>query len=128
VHDRTVIISVVYVEGCAHVALVRSRITEALRYTGRAARVREQAVTLDEDWARARLFGSPTILVDRRDPFPGGIASYACRRYTTDDGPQGAPSVAQLVEAIRQQDDLHDVDMEGEKPCPCERLSHAPEP
>jgi len=44
---------------------------------------------------------SPTILVNGRDSFPGGVEGPACRMYVTDAGVEGAPSVAQLVAAIQ---------------------------
>ncbi|WP_259487911.1 thioredoxin family protein [Herbiconiux gentiana] len=47
--------------------------------------------------------GSPTILLDGVDAFPSGgrTSELACRVYRSDSGFAGAPSVAQLIEAIR---------------------------
>ena len=47
--------------------------------------------------------GSPTVLVNGRDPFaesdvPGGLS---CRVFGTEAGPAGAPTVEQLVEVLR---------------------------
>lgn len=46
--------------------------------------------------------GSPTILVDGRDPFAQGDdpVGLACRIYQTSDGPAGAPTVQQLREVL----------------------------
>ena len=46
--------------------------------------------------------GSPTILVDGRDPFggdhrPGGLS---CRIYQTPDGPAGSPTLRQLRDVL----------------------------
>jgi len=48
--------------------------------------------------------GSPTILVDGVDLFPteGRTDDLACRIYRTETGFAGVPTVAQLVEAIRE--------------------------
>lgn len=57
------------------------------------------AVTED---APADFPGSPTILVDGRDPFPTAVpAGPTCRRYETEAGPDGAPSIAQLVTILK---------------------------
>ncbi len=53
--------------------------------------------------ARAWSFhGSLSILVDGVDPFaePGAGVGLSCRLYATPSGPDGAPTVSQLVEAL----------------------------
>jgi len=46
--------------------------------------------------------GSPTILVDGRDPFAMGNEpiGLSCRIYQTDDGTAGSPTLAQLGVAL----------------------------
>lgn len=46
--------------------------------------------------------GSPTILVDGRDPFAEGDepAGLSCRLYQTPEGQAGAPTVEQLREVF----------------------------
>lgn len=46
--------------------------------------------------------GSPTILIDGRDPFAVEDApvGFSCRVYLTDVGYEGSPSVAQLREVL----------------------------
>lgn len=46
--------------------------------------------------------GSPTVLVDGRDPFARGgePVAMACRVFRTPDGLAGSPTVEQLVEAL----------------------------
>ena len=47
--------------------------------------------------------GSPTVLVDGVDPFgdDAGAVGLSCRLYRTDAGLVGAPTVDQLVSALR---------------------------
>ncbi len=51
--------------------------------------------------------GSPTILLDGVDPFADEhtAVGLTCRRFMTDDGVSGAPSVAQFVAALRERSD-----------------------
>lgn len=51
---------------------------------------------------RCGFTGSPTVLIDGRDPFaePGRPTGLACRLYRTGDGLSGASSVAQLRQAF----------------------------
>jgi hypothetical protein len=46
--------------------------------------------------------GSPTVLVDGRDPFADGDepVGLSCRIYQTPNGPAGAPTTAQLRDAL----------------------------
>lgn len=42
--------------------------------------------------------GSPTVLIDGRDPFATGetVTGLACRVYETQEGPGGTPTIAEL--------------------------------
>ncbi|MEV6120207.1 hypothetical protein AB0M23_06725 [Streptomyces sp. NPDC052077] len=53
---------------------------------------------------RSAFAGSPTILIDGRDPFaePGTTPSLSCRIYRTPQGPAGAPGPDQLRRALRE--------------------------
>jgi hypothetical protein len=48
--------------------------------------------------------GSPTVLVDGRDPFaePGRAAALACRLYPGESGPSGLPAPGPLRQALEQ--------------------------
>jgi hypothetical protein len=50
----------------------------------------------------AGMHGSPTILIDGRDPFaaPDATPSVSCRLYQSNDGLVGAPPVDELVVAL----------------------------
>jgi len=58
----------------------------------------------DDDAAALKFRGSPTILIDGRDPFPADTTQVglACRLYPTATGAQGAPTVDELAEVLRR--------------------------
>ena len=62
-----------YFEGCPHWQILHDRLREALRVEGMASvePILERVET-SEDAERLHFIGSPTILVDGRDPFAGG--------------------------------------------------------
>lgn len=97
-------IVVQYFEGCPHAQLASDRVREALRVVG----MPHEDIVLSRiegpEQADAVAFrGSPTILLDGADPFGDEDAAvgYACRVYVTEGGPDGAPSVPQLVQVLR---------------------------
>jgi hypothetical protein len=96
-------ITIVHVADCPHVVLARQRLDAALDRLGLTATIHQQLVTSEADAATAGLRGSPTILLDGHDPFDDGneATGLACRLYRTDGGPEGAPSISSLVEALR---------------------------
>jgi hypothetical protein len=56
-----------------------------------------ERVETAEDAERLRFIGSPTILVDGRDPFAGVAAPFGltCRVYRTPEGLAGSPTLDQ---------------------------------
>jgi hypothetical protein len=96
-------IEIVYFDGCPNWQLAHQRVLEALSATGRAdAEVRLHLVASPAEAQEAGMAGSPTILVDGRDPFPNASdAIWSCRLYQTDSGFEGAPSVEALLETLR---------------------------
>lgn len=68
----------------------------------RGLEVVHRQVTTPEEAETAQFRGSPTILVDGRDPFATGDDAFglSCRVYQTPDGPAGSPTTAQLEEAL----------------------------
>ena len=96
-------IELLYFTGCPNWAVAQERIHEALVAVGRSdSPVRLRAVETDEEAQALHFNGSPTILIDGRDPFPAPAGSYglSCRVYPTPDGLVGAPTVDQLVRAL----------------------------
>jgi hypothetical protein len=109
-------VKILYFTGCPNLATMADRVRIVLAELGRAdvavqAEDVHQASALSSAWA-----GSPTLLLDGRDPFaaagrpraaidgglnlvpsPGGDA---CRIYVTANGLEGAPSVDQLRTAL----------------------------
>lgn len=96
-------IDLLFVPRCPNRAIARQRLDRALARAGLAAVVREREVRSGEEASRLGMRGSPTLLIDGRDPFPGAAepATLSCRLYRGDAGLSGAPSVEQLVVALR---------------------------
>ena len=96
-------IELLYFVGCPNWAVAQERINEALVASGRSdSLVKLRAVETDEEARALHFSGSPTILIDGRDPFPAPADSYGltCRVYPTPDGLAGTPTVDQLVRAL----------------------------
>lgn len=96
-------VRVVYFDGCPSWQIAHQRLIEALTRVGRS----DTAVTLvrvgsDADARAAGFAGSPTILLDGRDLFPGAAIpdGLACRLYPTATGLAGSPTVEDLVIAL----------------------------
>ena len=93
----TMDVQVLYFDGCPNWELARARVAEALRASGRPAHVGVQLVETMEEAERTGFAGSPTILIDGEDRFPGaGQVAMACRLYGKDH----APSVAEIIDAL----------------------------
>lgn len=97
-------VSLLYFDGCPNWKVADERLREALASIGRGDTDVEYLRVSTPEEAEARQFrGSPTVLVNGRDPFldresPVGLS---CRVYRTPDGLTGSPTVEQLVEALR---------------------------
>lgn len=91
-----------YFGGCPNWQLLDARLHEAFDQIGEHPPVAHELVETPDDAARLEFRGSPTLLVDGEDPFAdqAGSVGLSCRIYRTESGPQGAPSVAQLVMAL----------------------------
>lgn len=94
--DRRPAVTVLYFDGCPSWRVA----VERLRALG--AEPDLQRVETAGDVRRLGFTGSPTILVDGRDPFASGDepVGMSCRMYRTPEGLAGAPSVAQLRDAL----------------------------
>jgi len=97
-------VKVLYFEDCPNWKVAAERLRGVLDATGIAEEVEVtyQTVETPEEAERVGFHGSPTILVDGRDPWAehGGPFGLSCRIYRTEHGPEGSPSVAQLTEAL----------------------------
>jgi hypothetical protein len=89
-----------YTDACPHVALARARLRAAMELTGCDGVLCDGLVSDAADADAIGFAGSPTILVDGRDPFVRGPAGLACRLYPGDDTLGATPSVEALVTAL----------------------------
>jgi hypothetical protein len=92
-----------YFDGCPNWRLAEARVREALAAIGASEiEITYERVETQEQAERLGFRGSPTLLVDGEDPFADQDApvGLACRIYGTEEGPRGAPSVAQLRAAL----------------------------
>ncbi len=95
-------ITIQFFDGCPHCELAERRLRQALADIGREdVQITQQRIDSPEDAHRLDFHGSPTFLVNGRDPFAGGEApaSLGCRVYQTEE--EGAPSVPQLRHVLR---------------------------
>lgn len=92
-------VTVLYFDGCPNWELARERAEEALRLVGASEAVEVQRVDTFEEAERFGFAGSPTILIDGEDRFPGaGQPAMACRLY----GNEHSPSVDAIVAAVKR--------------------------
>lgn len=96
-------VELLWFAGCPNWQETDERLRQALPLAGVDAEVVLVEVSTAEDADRLRFRGSPTVLVDGTDPFaeesdPVGLS---CRVFRTPEGLRGAPTVEQLVAALR---------------------------
>ena len=91
-------LTIQYFDGCPHWRLADQRVQKVLRGLGRDdIELERELIDSPEMAARVGFHGSPTILIDGRDPFLTGAEpiGMSCRTYPTDEGFQGAPTLDQ---------------------------------
>lgn len=98
---------VVTVPDCPNAPMLEARLAQALAETGATgvATITRPTVSDAEQAARWQMRGSPTLLIDGRDPFadPATPTSLACRMYRDEQGRlEGAPSVPALAAALHR--------------------------
>jgi hypothetical protein len=100
---RTMRVQLLYFDGCPHWTLMEERLREALSLSGIPQSIEHCLVETPEEADEYRFAGSPSILLNGRDPFTTSLSDVglSCRVYSTPDGAAGAPTVEQLVAAIR---------------------------
>lgn len=96
-------VQVLHIDACPNWVEAGARARRALDAAGLREVFVEYLLLGTEDEAAAVPFaGSPTILVDGEDLFPGErTRSLACRVYVTEGGLAGLPTKDQLEDAIR---------------------------
>jgi len=92
-----------YFDDCPGWRVADERLRTALDEVGAPVRVAYEVVDTSDQAESVGFQGSPTVLIDGRDPFwdPSLQVGLSCRLYDTGDGLEAAPSVAQLAEALR---------------------------
>lgn len=95
-------VTLLYFPGCPNWETAEANLRAALEEIGAGTAVHRRVVDTVEDAERLGFLGSPTVLIDGRDPFgePGATPGLSCRVYRTDAGLAGAPTVAQLRAAL----------------------------
>jgi hypothetical protein len=94
-----------YIAGCPGRALAETRLRAALHAVGAGdAEILLERVDTPADAERLVFHGSPAVMLDGRDAFadPADRVGLACRIYATEEGPQGAPTVRQLRDALER--------------------------
>lgn len=102
-HDWDVEVRLLYFDGCPHWSVAEERLRLALASMGSGGQAIERVlVETPEDAERLGFIGSPTVVVNGRDPFAKGgeQSALACRVYSTPQGPAGSPTIEQLVEVL----------------------------
>ena len=97
-------VRLLYLDDCPNWTELEERLREALDSCGVTVTIERCVVDTPEAADRYRFAGSPSILLDGRDPFPSvpGAIGLTCRLYATPYGPAGVPTLEQLVEAVRE--------------------------
>jgi hypothetical protein len=74
-----------------------------------AVRFSTRVIGTQQEAEQVGFVGSPTILIDGRDPFaePGRAAALACRVYPGEAGLSGVPALEPLRQALKQAADAH---------------------
>ncbi len=93
-------VELLYLDGCPNWKTADERLRELATECG--FELGRRTVTTPEEARKAGFRGSPTILIDGKDPFASGDEhfSLSCRVYRTPAGVAGAPSIDQLREAL----------------------------
>lgn len=93
-------VTLLYFDGCPSWHTTDRRLRELADEHG--FDVAHRKVETPEEAEELSFRGSPTVLVDGRDPFAQGDApvGLSCRIYQTPCGPAGSPTLDQLREVL----------------------------
>ena len=97
-------IEILHIDECPNWEEAGRRVKTALDATGHSTvEVEYRLLRSSEEAAEFPFAGSPTIILDGVDAFPGSRTSdLACRIYRTPTGFAGMPTVDQLVEVVNE--------------------------
>jgi len=93
-------VTLLYFDGCPNWQIADQRLRDLQSELDFTLEYRK--VETPEEAERTGFRGSPTLLVEGRDPFANGDepTGLACRVYETPDGTQGSPTVDQLRDTL----------------------------
>lgn len=106
-------VELLVVPNCPNEQITAARLRTALDLLGLTrTQVKSSVVTSQPEADRRGFSGSPTILLDGRDPFPdaGSQPALACRIYLTATAPAGVPTVDELRRVLERATDSGHVD------------------
>ena len=97
-------VQLLYSDDCPNWTVTEERLRHALQVVGVPVTIERYLVDTQEAADRLQFQGSPSILIDGRDPFrlASGSFGLTCRIYSTPDGPAGSPKLDQLVKAVTE--------------------------
>lgn len=89
-------ITLLYFDGCPNWRTTLGHLRSLERELDFSLRLRKVSTALEAE--KIGFVGSPTVLIDGRDPFPTDDVptGLACRVYETSEGPAGAPAIEEL--------------------------------
>jgi len=96
-------VSLLYFDGCPNWTVAYERLAAALVRSERSDVIIELVrIESEEQAIEADFAGSPTLLIDGDDPFPGDAprTGLSCRLYATPHGLDGSPTVEQLISSL----------------------------
>ncbi len=95
-------LQLLYFDGCPNWQVMEARLRAAVTTSGRTGEVERVLVRTPEEATALAFHGSPSVLVDGRDPFAEADAPVGllCRIYRTPDGLAGSPTTTQLIEVL----------------------------
>lgn len=92
-----------YFDGCPNWQVAKTRLEEVLEQLDERRSLELQRVETAQQADELDFRGSPTILIDGKDPFDAsGPTGLSCRVYRTDAGLEGSPSVEQLALVLKR--------------------------
>lgn len=92
-----------YLDGCPNWDVAKTRVEGALKQLGETTPLDLEQVESLQQADELDFRGSPTILINGHDLFEAtGHPGLSCRVYRTDAGLEGAPSVDQVVAALKE--------------------------
>ena len=97
-------VEILHIAECPNFVEAGARVRAALRAAGLSTvDVSFRLLSNSQEAAETAFAGSPTILINGSDAFPGGVrtANLACRVYRTRSGFAGVPTVEEIARAIR---------------------------